>query len=178
MSWWTVTAEGSTRDLWVHVTGEGAPKYGRWTTPAGLDVDRVLGEHGPDALDVKVWWIQQSEAYGERLTDFIWQTGLLGLKLVSGRMLEVLQSLRAEVEVFEVDIRLRNGTRVEGYVGMLEQCREPAPVHSLWRGRRSHGFVVSDEVRAGLQHANLTGLEIEPVEGPFPADRPGFSNDD
>jgi hypothetical protein len=81
-------------------------------------------------------------------------------------------------KVFDVDIRLRKGTQVDGYVGMLEQCREPGPVHSLWRGRRSHSFVVSDEVRAALLQASLTGLEIEPVEGPFPADRPGFFDDD
>jgi hypothetical protein len=38
-------------------------------------------------------------------------------------------------------------------------------------------LVVSEEVRAALKKARLTGLEFEAVEGPFPADRPGFSDD-
>ena len=57
-----------------------------------------------------------------------------------------------------------------GYVGVLEDCLQPGPVHSLWRGRRSHRLVVSDEVRTALRKARLVGLELEEVDGPFPAD--------
>ena len=68
MSWHTVAPAGARGDLWVHVTGEGAPDRGRWLTPAGLDVRTVLGQRGPLALDIEVWWTQEAEHRGARLT--------------------------------------------------------------------------------------------------------------
>lgn len=174
MGWQMVSAAGSGRDLWVHVTGHDAPEYGRWVTPSGMDVAKVLDRRGPPALDVDVWWVQAPEHRGKRLRDFLWQTTPLGLKLISQQMLEVLRQCRANLEVFDVDIRLRDGESVEGYVGVLEETHEPGPVHSLWKGRRSHEFVASDEVLTAMKDAGLTGLEVEPVDGAFPADQTGF----
>jgi hypothetical protein len=169
-----VGGRGSSRDLWLEVTGDGCPEYGRWTTPAGLDVDHTLGAAGPPALDVSVWWVQASEHYGKRLTDLLWDTGLTPLKIVSERMAEVLREAGGEVATYDVDIRLRRGGPLEGYVGMLEPVDVPGPVHSLRRRRRSHRFVVSGEVRQALLDADLVGLEVRAVPGPFPADEPGF----
>lgn len=178
MSWHQVTASGASGDLWVDYTGHAAPTYGRWISPGGLDVANVLGQAGPTALDVDVWWEQRPGHKGTRLTDFLWQTSIIGLKLVSRSMLAVLETSGANLEVFDVDIRLRDGSGLEGYVGILEETQEPGPVHSLWRGRRSHDLVVSDEVLAALKAAGISGLTVEPVDGPFPADRPGFFDDD
>ncbi len=176
MGWHLVSAAGASRGLWVHVTGHDAPEYGRWVTPSGMDVARVLGDRGPGALDVDVWWVQVPGHRGKRLRDFLWQTGPLGLKLVSQEMLEVLRRSGADLEVFDVDIRLRGGESVAGYVGVLEETHSPGPVHSLWRGRRGHELVVADKVLAAMRDAGLSGIEVEPVAGPFPADRPGFSD--
>ncbi len=178
MSWHTVTATGASRDLWLRVTGEGAPTYDRWTTPSGIDVENALGASGPPSVDVAVWWIQEPEHYGKRLTDFLWQTSMIGLKLVSERMQEVLSRSGAELEVFDVDIRLRDGERLEGYVGVLEECQHPAPVHSLWKGRRSHHFVVSGDVLTAIKDAELTGLTVKAVDSAFPAEQPGFFGGD
>lgn len=172
-----VTAAGTGRDLWVELTGEGRPEYGRWATPSGLDVDSVLGRQGPTALDVTVRWVQARDHRGTRLTDMLWNTDMTGLKLISERMRDLLVQNGANLETFAVDVRLRNGDPVEGYVGVLEEDQEPGPVHSLWRGKRSHDFVVSDRVLDAIKTAGLTGLAIEPVDGPFPADQPGFSDD-
>ena len=175
MSWYTVAATGASRHLWFHVTGDGAPTYGRWISPSGHDVRKVLGERGPVGLDVSVHWIQAPEHYGKQRTDILWQTGPLGLKLVSDRMRRILEDHGARLETFEdVEIRLRDGDLLTGYAGVLEETQAAGPVHSLWRGRRSHRLVVSEEVRDAIKHARLTGIEIEPVDGPFPADRPGF----
>ena len=173
MSWYTVAAAAArTRHLWVQVTGDGAPEYGRWITPAGHDVDIVLGKHGPRALDVPVWWVPFREHHGKQPTDLLW-AGTLRLKLMSVRMLQVLEGQGARLQVFEdVDIRLRDGSSLGGYVGVLEETRRPGPVHSYWNGRRSHRMVISEEVRAAIVAAGLKGLEIAPVEGPFPAGRP------
>ena len=174
MTWHTVTATGASRDLWVRVTGDDSPAFGRWVSPSGLDVAETLDRHGPTGVDVTVRWVQSPEHRGQRLTDFLWETGLSGLKLVSRRMLQVLTDADARLEVFDADVRMRNGDPVEGYVAVLEQCDEPGPVHSLWRGKRAECFVVSDQVLAAIEHAGLTGLDIEPVAGPFPGDRPGY----
>ncbi len=177
MNWYRVAAAGATRDLWVHVTGDTAPQYGRWKSPSGLDVTEILDRKGPSTLDVDVWWVQQEGHRGRRLTDMLWDTGLLGIKLLSERMHRVLIEQGATLETFDADIRLSNGDRVEGYVAVLEESEQPGPVHSLWHGRRSHDVVVSDPVRKAMDEARLTGLEIEPVVGPFPADTPGFFDD-
>ncbi len=89
-------------------------------------------------------------------------------------MLDALLRSGASLEVFEIDLRARDGGALDGYVGVLEDTDEPGPVHSLWRGRRSHEFVVSDEVVAAMRAAGLTGLTVEPIESAFPADQPGF----
>lgn len=178
MGWYEIAAAGAAKDLWVDYTGPGAPQYGRWVTPGGLDVDAVLCERGPDALDVDIWWEESRDHRGMRLTDFLWQTTMSGFKLVSRAMLEVLMCQGAHPMVFDVDIRLRDGSPVEGYVGLLEETAEPAPVHSLWRGKRSHSLVVSDEVLAACRTAGLSGLSVEEVDGPYPADRPGFFDDE
>ncbi|NYJ03195.1 hypothetical protein HNR19_003893 [Nocardioides thalensis] len=178
MAWHTVTAAGAGRDLWLRVTGEDAPTYGRWRAPSGIDVEKALGEAGPGSVDVAVWWVQEPEHYGKRLNDFLWQTSMIGLKLLSERMVEVLRGCGAELDVFDVEIRLRSGDRLGGYVGVLEECNDPGPVHSLWRGRRSHNLVVSDEVLAAIKEAGLTGLRIEAVNGAFPGDQPGFFGED
>ncbi len=178
MTWHTVAAAGADRHLWVRVTGEGAPPYGPWISPAGHDVRKVLGQRGPAVLDVPVWWAQEAEHRGDRRTDLLWETGMLGLKLMSERMCHLLHECGGTLEVFEgIEIRLRNGDRVSGYVAVLEDTEQPGPVHSLWRGRRSHRLVVSDEVRTALRKARLVGLELEEVDGPFPADRPDFFDD-
>jgi hypothetical protein len=177
VEWFLAGGRGSSRDLWVEITGEGRPDRGRWTTPSGLDVRRALGDGGPPAVDVPVWWTQASEHYGKRLTDLLWDTGSTGLKLVSHRLVEVLRGAGGEVTTYDVDVRWRRGGQVEGYVGMLEQVDEAGPVHSLWRGRRSRRFVVSDDVRRALLAAELVGLEVAPLPGSFPGDRPGFLED-
>lgn len=174
MGWHMVSAAGSARDLWVRVRGQDAPEYGRWVTPAGHDVAKVLGTSGPTSLEVDVWWEPTPGHRGDRLRDVLWQTAPLGLKLVSASTLDVLLRHGARLEVFEVDIRAGDSGSLDGYVGVLEETLEPGPVHSLWRGRRSHELVVSDEVLAAIRQAGLTGLVIEPVQGPFPADQPGF----
>jgi hypothetical protein len=103
---------------------------------------------------------------------------MLGLKVMTGRMCGVLADNGAQLEVFgDADVRLRDGTNVTGYVAVLEDAELPGPVHSLWRGRRSHRLVVSGDVRKALTRARLTGLEYEPVPGPFPADDPAFFDD-
>lgn len=178
MSWHTVSAAGRARDLWVRVTGDSAPRYGRWVTPGGLDVANVLGEQGPTALDIAVWWVPEPDHSGRQLTDMLWQTDLLGLKLVSRRMLEVLQKAGARLEMFDVNIRLHRNKPLTEYVGVLEDCQEPGPVHSLWRGRRSHRLVVSDHVVQALEGAGLAGLTFTSVDRAFPADQPGFFEED
>lgn len=178
MSWHTITAAGASRDLWLRVTGEGDRRYDRWVTPSGVDVENALGEVGPAGVDVDVWWVQEPEHYGKRLTDFLWQTSMIGLKLISERMLDVLCQSGASLEVFDVDIRLRNGDRLGGYFGVLEERNQPAPVHSLWRGRRSHDLVISGEVLTAIKDAGLTGLTIKTVDSAFPADQPGFFSED
>lgn len=178
MSWYTVAATGGRRHLWVRVTGDGAPVYGPWISPAGLDVRKVLGQQGPRGVDVPVWWEQEPEHPGDQHTDLLWETGLLGLKLMSDRMLTVLADAGADLEIFDdVEIRLRNGDRVAGYAGVLEGTENAGPVHSLWRGKRSHRLVVSEDVRAALKRARCIGLEFEAVPGPFPADDPAFFED-
>lgn len=178
MSWYSVAAAGGRRHLWVRVTGEGAPVHGPWTSADGRDVRQVLGQHGPRVLDVPVWWEQVPDHPGDQRTDLLWETGMLGLKLVSERMLAVLEDTGARLEMFDdIEVRLRDGARLEGYVGVLEDTDRATPVHSLWRGRRSHRLVVSEEVRTALQRARCAGLELEPVPGPFPADDPAFFDD-
>lgn len=178
MRWHCVAAKGSTRHLWVDVTGDGAPRYGRWVTPAGNDVDHVLGREGPEALDVPVWWAQSRGHDGHQLTDLLWQPAMLGMKLMSHRMLELLQSHHARLRVYEdIDIRLHSGARVPGYVGVHEETEQPGPVHSLWRGRRSDRLVVVDPIKQALA-STCTGLSFEEVTGPFPADDPAFFAED
>jgi hypothetical protein len=128
MNWFTVAAAGATRHLWVRVTGDGAPTYGPWISPAGHDVRKVLGQRGPGALDVPVRWVQEPEHHGKQRTDMLWETGLLGLKLLSDRMRRVLEDHGAKLEVFEdVEIRLRDGERLPGYVGVLEDTEYRRP---------------------------------------------------
>lgn len=172
MQWYSVAARGSAMDLCVRVTGAAAPTHGRWRSPAGLDVTEVLGRGGPPAVDVDVWWVQQDGHRGTRLTDLLWDTGMLGLKLVSERMLAVLVGQGADLRCLgAADVRMRDGSPVPGYVAVLEEAERPGPVHSHWRGRRSHELVVSDIVRKALDDAGLTGLDVEEVDGPFPGDR-------
>lgn len=159
------------------LTGHDAPRYGNWISPAGAHVRNVLSDRGPLGLDVEFWWDQAPEHSGRRLTDFLCETGGLGLKLLSARMVEVLSRHGAALEIFEPDIRMRDGVRVEGFLAVLEETGMPGPVHSAWRGRRGDLLVVSDEVRAALEAAELTGLLVEPAPGPFPGDTPGFFDD-
>jgi hypothetical protein len=177
VSWHTVSPTGADRDLWVHVTGDGRPEYGRWLTPSGLDVARTLDRQGPPGVDVDVRWVQAPGHRGQRLTDFVWETGLSGLKLVSQRLVRTLTDAGATLEVFDAEVRLRSGEPVEGYVAVLEPCLEPEPVHSLRRGRRDACLVVSGEVASAIEEAGLTGLDVEPVAGPFPGDDPGHLDD-
>ena len=168
---------GSQRDLWVDPTGPGKPAYGRWKSPSGLDVMTVLRQVGPRGLDVDVHWEQVKGSRGTRPTDLLWQTGLSGLKVASHRLAAMLGEHCPEIETLPVEVRLRGGATLDGYVGLLEPQDEPAPVHSLFRGRRGSRLVVTDEVAEALRGAGLTGLEVEPAPGPVPADRSDWCTD-
>ncbi|WP_121253106.1 hypothetical protein [Nocardioides ferulae] len=171
MTWWSVGPVGASRDLWVHVHGDGKPGRGRWVTPAGRDVLKVLRAEGPPGLDVAVHWVQQRDSRGKRPTAMLWQTDLSGFKLVSTDMVEVLRQHCPDLRTFpDLDIRLRNGERVSGYVGVLEPFAVDAPVHSYFSDRRAHRLVVDDDVSRALRSSDLAGLEITEAPGPFPGD--------
>lgn len=178
MSWYVVTARGARADLWLEVTGEGKPEYGVWETSTGLRVRKTLGEQGPGALDIKVRWQQDPDHSGAKPTDMLWEVGGLALKVVSTRMCALLQKAGANLDVFDVEVRLKNGEMLDGFVGVLERTEHPGVVHSLWRSKRSNCFVVSDAVMSKIKAARLTGLDVQPTQGPFPGDQPGFFDDD
>ncbi len=172
--WYILGANGATRDLWLHPTGDGMPEYGRWILPDGRDVHEVLRANGPDSLGIPVWWTQDDESSGRRLHDMLWDTSMSGLKLVSRRMHEVLVGCGASLRTFEVDIRLRRHREpVHGYVGVLEESHEPGPVHSYRRGGRVSSFVVSAHVRDAVTRAGLTGLQFRAADPDvaFPGDQ-------
>ena len=167
-AWYTVTARAGSRDLWVEATGTGKPTYGEWLTPKGRDVEQILARKGPSALDVPVNWVPHREHYGTRLTDMLWQTNMSGFKLASRRLVELFLDRGAVLELFDIDIRWRSGEPIDGYVGVLEETGNAGPVHSCWRRRRSHEFVISPDVYEAIRLAGLVGLEIESADRPFP----------
>jgi len=138
VSWYLVGSIGARRDLWVHVTGPGKPEYGRWKSPAGHDVLKVLGESGPHALDVPVSWVQAADARGRTRTDLLWQTRRCGFKLASQRMADMRINHCPSMRVFDdVTVRLRDGESLEGYVGLVVAALRTAdPDRHLHRASR------------------------------------------
>ena len=175
MDWYTLSPAAATRDLWVRLGGPTAPEYGVWTTPSGEAVHEVLATVGPPGvLDVEWYFVPPSEHYGKRLVDALWQGGD-GLKVYSERMCAVLESCGAHLQTWPADIRLRNGSRVEGYLCVLEESDGPAPVHSLFRGRRGSRVIISAGVRRALIDAGMTGMDIHPAsELPVAHDADGY----
>ena len=140
--------------------GPTAPEYGVWTTPSGEAVHEVLATEGPPGVrDVEWYFVPPREHYGKRLVDALWQGGD-GLKVYSERMCTVLESCGARLQTWPADIRLRNGTPIEGYLSVLEEADAPAPVHSLFRGLRTSRVMISAEVRQALHDAGMTGMDI------------------
>lgn len=166
MAWYLIGSRGSSRDLWLDVTGPDKPRWGRWITPSGLDVANTLGDVGPDPIDVEMWWGPMREHYGKRLTDLVWQGGLFGLKIASERLVEILRAQGADLQVFDVDIRWRTGDPISGYVGFLEPVDEARPVRSERPGDRNHRFLADQSVFEAMRAAKLTGIEFAPVKRP------------
>jgi hypothetical protein len=175
VDWYAMGPAAATRDLWVRLGGPTAPKYGVWTTPSGEAVHEVLATVGPPGvLDVEWYFVPFDEHYGKRLVDALWQGGD-GLKVYSERMCAVLESCGARLQTWPADIRLRNGSRVEGYLAVLEESDGPVPVHSLFRGLRGSRMIISAVVRRALLDAGMTGLDIYPAsELPVAPDADGY----
>ncbi|MQW74734.1 hypothetical protein GHK92_02505 [Nocardioides sp. dk4132] len=131
---------------------------------------RTVNERGPDAVDVDVWWQQEEESYGTKLHDILWDTGLSQVKIVSARAAQVLRDAGGVFETFDVQVRRRDGSLVDGYVGIHEDDQTSGPVHSARKGRRSARMVVDDQVLAAIKDAGLTGFEVEAVASAFPRD--------
>lgn len=165
MAWYLLAPRGASRDLWLDVTGPDEPRWGRWTTPIGLDVANTLGDVGPGPIEVEMWWEPTPEHYGKRLTDLVWQSGLLGLKLGSERLVGLLSAQGADIQVFDLDIRWRTGDPVAGYVGFLEPVDGVGPVRSSRPGERNHEFLVDQPVFEALRAAELTGIDFAAVKG-------------
>lgn len=167
MQWYGVGARGVTRDLWLDPTGPNCPEYGPWLTSGGDDVWQLLDSSGPGAVDLELWWQPPHDHRGTRLVDFVWQTSMSHLKVVSVRLRDLLVDHGARLQSFDLDIRWSDQSPIPGYVGILEELGKAGPAHSLRRKRRSHRFVISQDIRSAIESAGLTGLEIEPVSGPF-----------
>lgn len=170
--WFSMESAARTRDLWAWPTGPTAPQYGRWITPSGKDVERTLASEGPPGVDVEWWFGQPSEHRGTRDVDMVWQSGI-GLKLLSQRLVELLQDHDARLQTFPADVRLRNGTPVPGYVAVLESIHEALPAHSWMRGRRVDCLVVSSTIHTEIQQGDFTGITFTPVASEFPGQHSG-----
>lgn len=166
MAWYLLTPRGSSRDLWLDVTGPEEPRWGRWTTPSGLDVANTLGDVGPGPIDVDLWWAPTCEHYGKRLTDLVWQSGLLGLKIASERLIDVVRRQGADLRVFDLDLRWRTGDPINGYVGFLETTENVRPLRSSRPGERNRQFLVDGSVLEAMRAAELTGIEFAQVRRP------------
>lgn len=146
-----------------------------------MDVARTLGNVGPSGVDVEWWFEVPREHRGRQPVDLPWNGGK-GLKVWSVGLCDLVTSLGAPIETFEIDVRLRSGDPVEGYLGVLEPTGRPGgvvpEVHSLWEGRRSSCVVVSDRVREAVVGARLTGIEWEEWPDPFPGDSGYFDDED
>lgn len=178
MGWWRVGPAGATRDLWVLADGPGRPRYGPWITPAGHDVWSVLATVGPRGLDVGVSWVQQAGSRGTRPTPMLWQSDLSGFKLMTAGMVEFLNGHGAELLTFpDVEVRLRNGGEVPGYVGVLEPVGVPAVVHAEFSDRRTHRIIVDDDIARALKDSRLPGLRLEQMDHTFPGDAADDDND-
>ncbi len=123
------------------------------------------------------WYFRPlSDHRGKRLVDALWQYGI-PLKVFSERMCAVLESCGARLQTWPADVRLRDGTPVDGYLSVLEETDAAGPVHSMWRGRRTGQVAMSGEVRRALAHAEITGLDIREAASAFPGDN-GFYDTD
>lgn len=109
--------------------------------------------------------------------DAVWQYGYVS-KVCSERMCAVLESCGARLQTWPADVRLRNGSPVEGYLSVLEEVDAPGPVHSMFRGRRTGQVAISWEVRDASRGAGMTGLEILDANGAFPGDNGFYSGSD
>lgn len=170
MAWKLISPTGSSRCLWLDVTGDDKPDSGLWPCTDGRDVMEVLRTAGPRALGMDVWWMPPPGHRGKALPDFVWQTSMLSLKIVSLRFADLIEDHGAKLERFDLDLRSdRKGTPLNGYVGILEPLGDgAAAAHSYWQTRRSHRLVVSDAIAAALAEAGMTGIRIEDAEGAFP----------
>jgi hypothetical protein len=173
VDWYVMCAAAASRDLWVAPTGPTAPEYGVWHTPSGKRVDTTLATVGPPGVEDVEWWFMPLRGHrGKRLVDAVWQYGV-GLKVYSERMCAVMESCGARLQTWPADVRLRDGTPVDGYLAVLEEVDAPGPVHSMWRGRRTGRVAISGDVRSALVEAGTTGLEILEATSAFPGDH-GF----
>ena len=170
VSWHVMAAAAATRDLWVSLAGPTAPEHGVWTAPSGRAIHEILATEGPPGVqDVEWYFMPPREHYGKRLVDALWQVGD-GLNVYSKRMCAVLESCGARLQAWPADIRFRDGSPVEGYLSVLEEVDSPAPVHSIFRGRRVGRVTISEEVRKALLEAGMTGLNITRAPSAFPRD--------
>lgn len=171
-------AAAATRDLWVTITGPTAPEYGVWYAPSGQDVQMNLGNEGPPGVQDVEWYFAPLKGHrGKRLVDAIWQYGF-GLKVYSERMCVVMESCGARLQTWPADVRLRDGSHVEGYLAVLEEVDAPGPVHSMWQGRRTGQVAINEEVRQALIDAGMTGLEIRDGVSAFPGNHGFYSSPD
>jgi hypothetical protein len=133
-------------------------------------VHEILATDGPPGVRDVEWCFMPLPGHdGARLVDALWQYGD-GLKVWSDRMCAVLEACGARLQTWPADVRLRDGSPVEGYLAVLEEIDAPGPVHSLFRGRRVGRVTISGEVRTALRDAGMTGLELNEASSPFPRD--------
>lgn len=178
VDWYVLAPAAATRDLWVAIAGQSAPRYGVWRTAGGKPVHEILATEGPPGVpDVEWYFMPLSGHYGKRSVDAVWQYDD-GLKVYSKRMCAVLESCGARLRTWPADVRLRTGSPVEGYLSVLEEVDAPGPVHSMFRGRRTGRVVISAEVRQALRDAGMTGLEITDADSAFPGDNGFYSGSD
>lgn len=178
VDWYVLAPAAATRDLWVALAGPTKPEYGVWKAPGGEPVREILATEGPPGVqDVEWYFMPYRDHYGKRLVDAVWQYGY-GLKVYSERMCAVLESCGARLQTWPADVRLRDGSPVEGYLSVLEEVDAPGPVHSMFQGRRTGQVAISGEVREALRDAGMTGLEILEANGAFPGDNGFYSGSD
>lgn len=170
MGWYLMGPVGATRDLWVAITGPTRPTLGAWRTPLGQVVHHALGIEGPPAVRDVEWYFMPVQGHrGRRLGDALWQYGE-ALNVYSERMCAVLESCGARLQTWPADVRLRDGSPIEGYLSVLEETNAAGPVHSMFRGRRAGRVVINEQVRDSLNDAGMTGLEFTAIDHAFPGD--------